>query len=99
MMLHKNMSRSSELVLLAAGPFAGSTTDRPAGAAPLDQVLIATGSAAILCLALGALVLAHRRGQLTVLGTATDWLERQRWSGDLAGWAILPLLTAMLSLI
>ncbi|RYU13425.1 hypothetical protein [Nocardioides iriomotensis] len=95
------MSRSSELVLLAAGSAAsaGSTTDRPAGAAPLDQVLIATGSAAILCLALGALVLAHRRGQLTVLGTATDWLERQRWTGDLAGWAILPLLTAMLSLV
>ena len=70
MMLHKNMSRSWELVTLAAS--AGSTVDRPAGAAPLDQVLIATGSAAILCLALGALVLAHRRGQITVLATATD---------------------------
>ena len=93
MMLHKKMSRFSELVL-AAEP-----VERPAGAAPLDQVLIATGSAAILCLALGALVLAHRRGQVTVLAAAADRLERSRWTGGLAGWAVLPLMTAMVSLV
>ena len=94
------MSHSAELYALAGSVVsAASTTDRPAGAAPLDQVLIATGSAALLCAVLGAVVLGHRRGRVTALGRAAGWLERQPWTGDLAGWAVLPLLTAMASLI
>ena len=95
-MLHKNMSHSTTAVaaLVAAG-----TTERPAGAAPFDQVLIATGAAALLSAGLGVLVLGHRTGRIGWPAAIADRLERHRWWSGTAGWAILPLVLASASLV
>jgi hypothetical protein len=73
--------------------------DRPAGAASLDQVAIASGLALVLTLALGAVVLAHRSGRLPALTRLLARMERSTLLGGLAPWAQLPLMIAMASLI
>jgi hypothetical protein len=78
---------------------AAATETRPAGAAPIDQVLIATGSAALLVVLLGVLALAHRTRRTDVLERVMRRMERTTFGTGLAGWAMVPLLLAMASLI
>ena len=73
--------------------------DRPAGGAALDQVFLATGVVTVLSVALGWLLLGHRSGRITILDTLVARVERNPLGGGLAGWASLPLFTAMISLI
>ena len=87
------MSWSSVTVLAAAGE------SRPAGAAPLDQVFIATGFVTVLSSLLGWLLLAHRAGRISFLDTLMARTERVVGLRGVAGWASLPLMTAMTSLI
>ncbi len=72
---------------------------RPAGGAALDQVFLATGVVTVLSLALGWLLLGHRSGRLSILDTAIERVERNPLWGGLAGWASVPLFTAMISLM
>ncbi|WP_206063129.1 hypothetical protein [Nocardioides sp. HDW12B] len=72
---------------------------RPAGPAPLDQVVLATGVVVVASVALGALLLAHRSGRTTVLARLTARAEATQGLGGAAGWATVPLMTAMVSLI
>src|SRR5690242_15521759 len=82
---------TTSLVLAAA--------DRPAGPAPLDQVFLATGFVAVMTLALGALLLAHRTGRTQVLDRMVARSEASRPLSGTAGWAVIPLLCALVSLI
>jgi hypothetical protein len=79
--------------LLSAAPA------RPAGPAPLDQVMIATGAVTLLTLALGALLLAHRTGRIGFLDRLVQRAEGSRALSGAAGWATVPLMCAMTSLI
>lgn len=72
---------------------------RPAGGAPLAEVVLATGAVVGVSLLLGWLLLAHRSGRTQVLDRAMGWMERSGRFGGLAGWASLPLLVAMVSLV
>ncbi len=72
---------------------------RPAGPAPLDQVFLATGVVTVLSAVLGWLLLGHRSGRITFLDSLIERVERNPLWGGLAGWASLPLFTAMISLI
>ena len=83
--------------LLSAAGVADVT--RPAGPAPLDQVVGATGVVVVASLALGALLLAHRTGRTTVLERLVARAERTPGLTGAAGWATIPLMTAMVSLI
>jgi hypothetical protein len=83
--------------VLASGPVA--VEDRPAGAAALDEVALASGLALLMTIALGAIVLAHRSGRLPALTRLMATMDRSRFFGTLAPWAQLPLLVAMVSLI
>ncbi|WP_121253780.1 hypothetical protein [Nocardioides ferulae] len=85
----------AQTLLAAAEP----ATERPAGAAPVDQVLIATGAASLLTLLLAVVVLGHRGRGLRVVDAALRGVERSRLFGGQPGWAALPLLVAMLSLM
>lgn len=81
------------------GPAVESAASRPAGAAPLDQIVIATGTAGLLILFLGGLALGHRTGRMQVLQRLVDRTERSWFGTGSAGWAMPPLLVAMASLI
>jgi hypothetical protein len=83
---------TSTLLLTAAG-------SRPAGPAPLDQVVLATGFVALLSLALGALLLAHRARRTTLLERLVTRAESTRALSGTAGWASVPLMAAMVSLV
>ncbi len=72
---------------------------RPAGPAPLDQVVGATGVVVVASLALGVLLLAHRTGRTTLLERLVARAERTPGLTGAAGWATIPLMTAMVSLI
>ena len=72
---------------------------RPAGAAPLDQVVLATGVVVVLSAVLGWLLLGHRTGRNRFFQRAMDRLERVPALQGVAGWASLPLMLAMVSLI
>ncbi|MGI8334587.1 hypothetical protein ACRYCC_31940 [Actinomadura scrupuli] len=71
---------------------------KPAGGAALDQVLIASGAAAVLTAALLALGFGHRSGRLPVLTWLTTWSERGPGRG-LPGWAALPSALSLVSLV
>ncbi|SDC20390.1 hypothetical protein SAMN05421872_101538 [Nocardioides lianchengensis] len=73
--------------------------DRPAGAASLDQVAIASGLALVLTVALLAVVLAHRTGRLKALDRLLRRMDGAPLFGGVASWASLPLMVAMVSLI
>jgi hypothetical protein len=88
-LLHEKMQASWGTVL----------ESRPAGPAPLDQVLLATGVVTVASLVLGWVLLAHRTGRITWFDSLIAWTETLRVSGRLAGWAAIPLFVAMLSLI
>lgn len=72
---------------------------RGAGGAALDQIAIASGAAALLTAGLLALGWGHRTGRITVLARAAAWAERTPVARGLPGWAGLPTLVAMASLI
>jgi hypothetical protein len=72
---------------------------RPAGAAPIDQILIATGSAVVLVGLLGFLAIGHRTGRTTILQRLMERSERSPFGRGLAGWASVPLLVALVSLV
>ncbi|HEV7933976.1 MAG TPA: hypothetical protein VGP70_16920 [Actinomadura sp.] len=71
---------------------------KPAGGAALDQVLIASGVAAVLTAGLLVLGFGHRSGRLPVLTRLAAWSERGLGRG-LPGWAALPSLVSLLSLV
>ncbi|WP_244929584.1 hypothetical protein [Nocardioides sp. W7] len=73
--------------------------DRPAGAASLDQVAIASGLALVLTVALLVVVLAHRTGRLRVLERLLRRMDGSPLFGGVAAWASLPLMVAMISLV
>jgi hypothetical protein len=81
------------------GQVAAEAASRPAGAAPIDQIVIATGAAGLLIALLGGLAIGHRTGRVQVLQRLADRSERSWFGTGLAGWATLPLLVAMASLI
>ncbi|MDN4163589.1 hypothetical protein [Nocardioides abyssi] len=88
------------LVLPAALSAAPSAVeDRPAGAAALDEVALASGLALLMTIALGVVVLAHRSGRLPALTRLMGRMDRSRAFGSLAPWAQVPLMVAMVSLI
>lgn len=90
-MLHKEMQATRTLPAVVE--------DRPAGAASLDQVAIASGLALALTLALLAVVLAYRTGRLRALDRLLQRMDGSRLFGGVAGWASLPLMVAMVSLV
>jgi hypothetical protein len=69
---------------------------KPAAGAALDQVAIATASATVVTLALLWLISGHRSGRLPHLTRAAAAVER---ATGLPGWAALPNLLAMVSLL
>ncbi|MEO3784222.1 hypothetical protein ABGB12_12885 [Actinocorallia sp. B10E7] len=71
---------------------------KPAGGAALDQVLIASGVALVLTVVLLALGYGHRTGRLRVLDTLAA-LGAKGIGRGLPGWASLPSVVAMFSLI
>ncbi|TDD86727.1 hypothetical protein E1298_17145 [Actinomadura rubrisoli] len=71
---------------------------KPAGGAALDQILIASGGAAVLTAALLLFGWGHRSGRLTAPARLAAASERGAGRG-LPGWAALPSAVAMLSLI
>jgi hypothetical protein len=71
-------------------------TEKPAGGAAIDQVVIATGMATVASAALLWLVLGHRFGSRPYLNKAAEFAEGRM---GLPGWAALPLGIAMVSLI
>ena len=73
--------------------------DRPAGAASLDQVAIASGLALVMTLVLLAVVLGHRTGRLRALDRLLRRMDGAAVFGGIAGWVSLPLMVAMVSLI
>jgi hypothetical protein len=78
---------------------ATAVESRPAGAAPLGEVIIATGVIGGLSAALGLLAFAHRTERTRVLDRLMARAETSKPLGGLAGWASIPLMVAMLSLI
>jgi hypothetical protein len=73
--------------------------DRPAGAAALDEVFLASGLALAMTLVLLAVVLGHRTGRIRLVGRLVRRMDGAPLFGGIAGWASLPLMVAMLSLI
>ncbi|RJL24859.1 hypothetical protein D5H75_28705 [Bailinhaonella thermotolerans] len=71
---------------------------KPAGGAALDQVLIASGAAAALTAVLLVFGWGHRTGRITLLTRLADWAAKGPGRG-LPGWAALPSLVAIVSLI
>ncbi|MEU5882997.1 hypothetical protein [Spirillospora sp. NPDC047279] len=72
--------------------------EKPAGGAALDQIVIATGGAALLTALLLVFGWGHRTGKITVLTRLAALAQRGPGRG-LPGWAALPSIVAMLSLI
>src|SRR5436309_2758133 len=75
------------LLPLLFAPTAQAATADPARGAPIGDVMLASGGAAFLTIALLAVGSAHRSGRITVLDRAAAWSERQ-WG--LPGWSALP---------
>lgn len=73
--------------------------DRPAGAASLDQIAIASGIAVVLTVALAAVVLLHRTGRLPALDRLMRRVDGSPYLGGITAWSSIPLLVAMVSLI
>lgn len=71
---------------------------KPAGGAAIDQIIIATGAAGLLTALLLVLGYGHRTGRLTILSRLATASERGIGHGT-AGWAALPTIVAMISLI
>ncbi|MEU4825045.1 hypothetical protein AB0H37_24505 [Actinomadura sp. NPDC023710] len=71
---------------------------KPAGGAALDQILIASGAAAVLTAALLVLGWGHRSGRVAVLARAAGLATRGPGRGT-PGWAALPIPVAMVSLL
>lgn len=71
----------------------------PAAGAGPDQVLIASGSAALLAVLLVALGYGHRTGRITWLSRAAERAEHIWLLRGLPGWSALPLLLALPSLV
>ncbi|MGI5169627.1 hypothetical protein ACQEU3_35280 [Spirillospora sp. CA-253888] len=71
---------------------------KPAGGAALDQIVIATGGAALLTAVLLVFGWGHRTGRITLLTRLADLSERGPGRG-LPGWASLPVIVALVSLI
>ncbi|WP_245679133.1 hypothetical protein [Actinomadura hibisca] len=71
---------------------------KPAGGAALDQIVIATGAAAVLTAVLLVFGWGHRTGRITLLTKLADLSERGPGRG-LPGWASLPVIVALVSLI
>ncbi|WP_433322944.1 hypothetical protein [Spirillospora sp. CA-294931] len=82
----------------AALRLAQQPEDKPAGGAALDQIVIASGGAAALTAALLVLGWGHRTGRITLLTRLAALAERGPGRG-LPGWAALPTVVAMLSLV
>ncbi|MEV4255841.1 hypothetical protein AB0J52_22005 [Spirillospora sp. NPDC049652] len=72
--------------------------DKPAGGAAVGQVFIASGAAAVLTAALLLLGWGHRTGRLDWLTRAAALAERGPGRG-LPGWAALPSVVALVSLL
>ncbi|TDC43757.1 hypothetical protein E1281_34870 [Actinomadura sp. KC345] len=77
---------------------AAEAPPNPAGGAALDQILIASGGAAVLTAALLVLGWGHRSGHVTVLARAARLAERGPGRGT-PGWSALPAPVAMVSLL
>ncbi|KQT90845.1 hypothetical protein ASG49_14020 [Marmoricola sp. Leaf446] len=84
--------------LSTALPLAAGET-RPAGAAPLDQVVLATGVVVVLSALLGWALVGHRTGRNRFFARLVAWFERLPAFRGVAGWSTLPLMLAMVSLI
>ncbi|WP_067823331.1 hypothetical protein [Actinomadura kijaniata] len=85
-------------VALALAARGAAQEPKPAGGAALDQILIATGGAAVLTVVLLLFGWGHRTGRITVLTRLADLSERGPGRG-LPGWASLPIIVALVSLI
>ncbi|MFI0445974.1 hypothetical protein [Actinomadura sp. 6N118] len=72
--------------------------EKPAGGAALDQIVIATGGAALLTAFLLVFGWGHRTGRITLLTRLAAFAQRGPGRG-LPGWAALPSMVAFLSLI
>ncbi|KAB2349070.1 hypothetical protein [Actinomadura rudentiformis] len=72
--------------------------EKPAGGAALDQIVIATGGAALLTAFLLVFGWGHRTGRITLLTRLAGFAQRGPGRG-LPGWAALPSVVAFLSLI
>ncbi|MFG2001498.1 hypothetical protein ACGFNU_20340 [Spirillospora sp. NPDC048911] len=72
--------------------------EKPAGGAALDQIVIASGGAALLTAFLLVFGWGHRTGRITLLTRLAGLAERGPGRG-LPGWAALPSVVAFLSLI
>src|SRR3954452_15234656 len=68
----------------------------PAGGAPIDQVVIATGCATVITAALLYLLQGHRSGRSSLLGRVAAFSARV---GRIPGWAALPAAVATGSLL
>ena len=71
---------------------------RPAGGAALDQIIIASGAAALLTAALLVLGTGHRTGRIRLLSRLAALAERGPGRG-LPGWAALPASVSLVSLV
>ncbi|WP_406692520.1 hypothetical protein REH65_12270 [Saccharopolyspora sp. ID03-671] len=71
----------------------------PAGGADLDQILIASGSAALLAALLIAFGYGHRTGKITALARHAERAEHSWLLRGLPGWSALPLRIALMSLL
>jgi hypothetical protein len=78
---------------------AASVESRPAGAAPITEVIIATATIGGLSAALGLLSWAHRTERTHVLDRLMARAEASKLQGGMAGWASIPLFVAMVSLM
>jgi hypothetical protein len=76
-----------------------SVESRPAGAAPMQEVVIATAVVVGMSAVLGVLSHAHRTGRTQLLDRLMTRAEESRLLGGQAGWASIPLMVAMISLI
>src|SRR5688572_25464782 len=95
-LLHWSMTHSSVNLLSTAVNL--SVESRPAGAAPLQEVVIATGVVVAMSAVLGIACHAHRSGRTQLLDRLMTRAEDSRLLGGLAGWASIPLMVAMTSL-
>ncbi len=87
---------AAALDLMAVPAQAAQQGSQPAAGAAMDQVLIATGAATLLTVALLWLGIGHRSGRVGVLGRVAKMSTRIT---GLPGWAELPSAVATVSLI
>lgn len=65
----------------------------------MQEVIVATGFVLVLSALLGGVALAHRSGRTQLLNRLMERVEASPLHSGLAGWASIPLLVAMVSLI